>query len=506
MLSNNRQKSADSCGGVANRAVRLGFSRREFLTTAGSLVTGSLLCGCGSNGSSGAAAILLPAQPVPSGPITTATVSIAGTQAGTIPARFVGLSYEKSKLSQPLFSASNADLIGLGQRLGPALLRIGGNSVDETTWTPNGAGQTAGQTAPSDIDALAAFLESAGWPVLYGVNLAQSTPSVAAAEVAYAAQALGPNLLGIEIGNEPDLYAGKYFPSSWDFSEYLSLWQSFASAILAESPGVALTGPVVADNTSWFSSFAQAEGKDVILLSAHYYRGNGQSASSTIQELISYPDTALESYLAKLAPAAAAVGVPFRLAETNSFYNGGAPNISDAYGSALWVIDHLFTIALGGGVGANFHGGGDSTGYTPIADNNGVILEARPEYYGILLVALAGQGSILGTSITAGSLNTSAYTVQTSPTQLSVIIVNKDATQNLQFTATCPGTVQSASMQVLTGPSLSATSGVTIQGAGINIDGSFSPQSSYGLSVAGKTFAGYVMAESAVLLVVTLAD
>ena len=506
MLPNNRKKLTHPCGGVAHRAARLGFSRREFLTTAGTLVTGSLLGGCGSSGSSGASAIPLPAQPVPPGPVTTATVSITGTQAGSIPARFVGLSYEKSKLSQPLFSASNADLIGLCQRIAPALLRIGGNSVDETIWTPNGAGQTAGQTAPSDVDALAAFLNSADWPVLYGVNLAQSTPSVAAAEVAYAAQSLGPNLFGIEIGNEPDLYAGKYFPSSWDFSDYFALWQSFASAILAETPGVALTGPVVADNTSWFSSFAQAEGKDVLLLSAHYYRGNGQSPSSTIQELISYPNTALESYLAALEPAAAAAGVPFRLAETNSFYNGGAPNISDSYASALWVIDHLFTIALGGGVGANFHGGGDSTGYTPIADNVGVILEARPEYYGILLVALAGQGPILGTGITAGSLNSSAYTVQNSPRHLSVIIVNKDATQNLQFTATCPGTVQSASMQVLTGPSLSATSGVTIQGAGINIDGSFGPQSSYGLSVTGKTFSGYVTAESAVLVVVTLAD
>lgn len=504
-MSNNRRKLPGPGCGVADRASRPGFSRREFLTTAGTLVTGSLLGGCGSSGSAGAPVTLLPAQPAPSGPITTATVSIAGTQVGTVPDRFVGLSYEKSKLSQPLFSASNADLVGLFQRLGPALLRIGGNSVDETTWTPNGAGQTAGQTAPSDVEALAAFLASANWPVLYGVNLAQSTPSVAAAEVAYAAQALGSNLFGIEIGNEPDLYAGKYFPTSWDFSDYLALWQSFAAAILAATPGVALTGPVVAYNTTWFNSFAQAEGKDVILLSAHYYRGNGQSASSTIQELISYPDTALQSYLAALETTAAAANVPFRLAETNSFYNGGAPNISDSYASALWVIDHLFTIALGGGVGANFHGGGDSTGYTPIADDDGVILEARPEYYGILIVALAGQGSILGTSIAAGALNTSAYTVQNSPTQLSVVIVNKDPTQNLQFTASCPGTVQSASMQVLTGPSLAATSGVTIQGAGIGIDGSFSPQSSYGLGVAGKTFAGYVTAESAVLVVVTLA-
>jgi hypothetical protein len=482
-----------------------GFSRRQFLTTASTLAAGSMLFGCsGSNNSSGNITPTLPSQPVPSGPVTTATVSIAGTQAGTIPSRFVGLSYEKGKLSQPLFSSSNADLIGLFQRLSPALLRIGGNSVDETTWTPNGPGQTAGQTAPSDVNALASFLSSANWPVLYGVNLAQSTPSVAAAEVAYAAQVLGSNLFGIEIGNEPDLYAGHYFPSTWDFSDYLALWQSFASAILAETPGVSLTGPVIAYNTNWFTSFAQAEGKDVTLLSAHYYRGNGQSPSSTIQELISYPDTALEAYLAALAPPAAAAGVPFRMAETNSFYNGGAPNISDSYASALWAIDHLFTIALGGGVGANFHGGGDSTGYTPIADNDGVVVEARPEYYGILMVALAGQGALLTTSISAGSLNTSAYTVQNSPTQLSVIIVNKDTTQNLQFTATCTGAVQSASMQVMTGPSLSATSGVAVQGAAVNNNGSFTPQSSYGLTVSGESFTGYVPAESAVLVVVTL--
>ena len=493
-------------------AARRGMSRRKFVTTGAALATGSLLFGCSGSAGFPGGSTSLPTQPVPSGPITDATVSIASGQMGNIPQRFIGLSYEKDKLSEPLFSASNADLIGLFQRLGPGLLRIGGNSVDKTVWAANGPGQTAGQVAPSDVDALAAFLSAVGWPVLYGVNLGgaglgppTTSPALAAAEVAYAARVLGANLFGIEIGNEPDLYAGKYFPSTWDFSDYLALWQNFASAIVAQTPNVPLTGPVVAYNTSWFSSFAQAEGKSVVLLSAHYYRGNGQSASSTIQELISYPDTNLEAYLGALEPAAAAAGVPFRLAETNSFYNGGAPNISDAYASALWAIDHLFTIALGGGVGANFHGGGDSTGYTPIADDNGAVQEARPEYYGILFQALAGQGPLLATTIAAGSLNVSAYTVQNSPTQLSVIILNKDSTQNLRFTATCPSAVQSASMQVLTGPALSATSGVTIQGAGVNPDGSFSPQLSYGVTVSEDTFMGYVPVSSAVLVKVTLA-
>jgi hypothetical protein len=418
--------------------------------------------------------------------------------------RFVGLSYEKSKLSQPLFTGSNANLIGLFKRLGNGVLRIGGNSVDETNWTPNGAGLTAGQTAPPDVDSLAAFISAVGWPVLYGVNLAQSTPAVAAAEVAYAAKALGPNLLGIEIGNEPDLYAGHYFPSTWTFADYFTLWQSFASAILAQTPGVPLTGPVTADNATWFTSFAQDEGKDIVLLSMHYYRANGQAPTSTIDLLISYPDTNLQKDLVPLNTAAQAAGVPFRMAETNSFYNGGAPNVSDSYGSALWVIDHLFTIAQGGGLGVNLHGGGNGDGYTPIADSSGVVVGARPEYYGLLLCALAGQGPLLGTEISAGSLNTSAFTVQNSASQLSLIVNNKDQTQNLQCTVTCPGSVQSATLQVLTGPSLSATSGVTIQGSPVNPDGSFAPQPSYSLPVSGDSFTGYVPAASAALITITL--
>jgi hypothetical protein len=487
---------------------RTALSRRELLTALSSFAAGSLLFGC-SGGSSQytgpVPAPPLPAQPIPSGPVTPATVTVSSTTAGNVPSSFAGLSYEKSKLSQPLFSGSNGNLINLFKLLGPGLLRIGGNSVDETNWNPNGAGQTGGQTAPSDVDALAAFLTAAGWPVLYGVNLAQSTPAVAAAEVAYAAKALGSNLFGIEIGNEVDLYPGHYFPSTWAFSDYLTLWQSFASAILAQTPGVPLTGPVTAYKSAWFASFAQAEGKSVVLLSDHYYRANGQDPTSTIQKLISYPDTSLQNALIPLQAAASAAGVPYRMAETNSFYNGGAPNVSDSYASALWVLDHLFTIAQGGSVGVNLHGGGNGAGYTPIADSNGVVVEARPEYYGLLLFTLAGQGSLLTTSIAAAALNVSAYTIQNSATRLSLIVVNKDDTQNLQFTATCPGTVQSASLQLLTGTSLSATTGTIIQGSAVNPDGSFAPQSPYGLTVSEATINGYVPAASAALVVVTLA-
>ena len=174
------------------------------------LVAASLLSRCGSSNSAVAPQPANP-QPVPAGPLTAASLTVTPTAIGSIGPAFAGLSYEKSKLYGPLFTASNSDLIGMFMRLGPSVLRVGGNSVDRNVWTPNGPGQTAGQIAPSDVNSLAAFVKSAGWQCLYGINLGgaatgATTPALAAAEVAYAAQQLGSSLLGIEIGNVTDLY------------------------------------------------------------------------------------------------------------------------------------------------------------------------------------------------------------------------------------------------------------------------------------------------------------
>jgi hypothetical protein len=175
--------------------------------------------------------------------------------------------------------------------------------------------------------------------------------------------------------------------------------------------------------------------------------------------------------------------------------------------SSLWVIDYLFNCAQGGAVGVNFHGGGDGPGYTPIADNKGSVVGARPEFYGILLFTLAGQGNLYTTQISAGPLNVTAYAVALSSGGLNLIVVNKDLTQNLQLTTQLPKSVSSATLLVLTqltsgatGPDLSATSGVTIQGASVNPDGTFTPSSAYTLDPSGVQFTCYVPALSAVLI------
>jgi hypothetical protein len=491
------------------------LTRRQVLQGAVALVAPSLWSGCGSSGTKTIVPPSVNPQPVPTGPLTQASLTVTAATAGSIGPAFAGLSYEKSNLYKPVFNGSNSNLIGMFNRLGTSILRVGGNSVDRNVWTPNGPGQTAGQIAPSDVDSLAAFVKATGWQCLYGINLGgaatgATTPALAAAEVAYAAQQFGSSLLGIEIGNEPDLYGdpGNYFAGDWSLAQFLTLWGEFREAILTSTPSVPITGPADAGNEStWTVPFGQSVTKsEITLLTQHYYRANGQSPTSTAANLIT-PDPNLIANLAILEPGAQSIGVPYRMSECNSYYNGGSSGVSDSYASSLWVIDYLFNCAQGGASGVNFHGGGNGPGYTPIADNDGSVVEARPEFYGILLFTLAGQGTLYSTQISAGSLNVTAYAVETSSGRLNIIVVNKDLTQNLQLTAQLSQSATSAALIEMTqlssgaaAPDLTALSGVTIQDASVNPDGTFSPSPAYTLNPSGSELTCYVPALSAVLI------
>jgi hypothetical protein len=486
-------------------------SRRTVLYGLGALAGQSLLAGCGAASSSGGATSADVSQPVPSGPLTQGSVTVSSSSGASIGAGFTGLSYEKGAFSsQPLFAGTNTDLIGMFKRLGTSLLRIGGNTVDTTVWNASGPGQTSGQVAPADVDGLAAFLQATGWQCLYGVNLGgaatgATTPALAAAEVAYAVETLGSSLYGIEIGNECDLYGSSYYKNGWTLSEFEALWESFRMAILAAAPGVVLTGPSSASGINyWTTPFGEyATKKQIALLTQHYYRGAGNDPSSTAAKLVSV-DTALPGYCQALQAAAVKIGIPWRMNETNSFFYGGASGVSDSYASSLWVIDHLATIALNGGAGVNMHGGGNYTGYTPIADSNGVVIGARPEFYGLLMFTLLGQGEMLATDVSAGGLNVTAYSVQPNGGGVNILLVNKDSAQNVEASITCGQRVRQATLLEMTGPGLSAISGVTIQQASVNADGSFTPGAPYlAPQINGDAVTCYLPALSAVLLQVT---
>ncbi len=483
------------------------LSRRRLLEGAASWAALAFAQGCGYTSNyiyTPPSGSLLPVTP---GPVAQASLAVTATSIGTIPPRFMGLSYEKAAMTYSYFHVSNRNLIALFRRLGEGVLRIGGGSVDHVQWTAGSTG-THLQVTPVEIKALAGFLQATGWLCLYGVNLATSTPALAAEEVAYAVSVLGSNLLGIEIGNEPDEYGapGNFFAGNWTLEDFLARWNMFRSAILQSAPQVAITGPAAGGGnhiTTWTVPFGQAAtAAEITLLTQHYYRASGYSSTATASFLIS-PDPQLTGELAMLKAGAEQLGIPYRISECNSFYNGGATGVSNSYASSLWVIDFLFDVALGGGTGVNLHGGGNGPGYTPISDNDGGVVEARPVYYGLLFFTLAGTGTLLETQLSAGSVDATAYAVRTATGGLSLMVVNKDTLQNLILTIETNQSIQTATLQAMTGPSLAATSGVTIQSATVNRDGSFFPASPGTLTPTGTQAACFIPALTAALISIT---
>jgi len=417
----------------------------------------------------------------------------------------MGLSYEKTSISYNYFHTSNHNLIALFRLLGPGVLRIGGGSVDRIQWTSASTG-THQQVTAANIKALAGFLSAAGWQCIYGVNFATSTPQLAAEEAATVFSALGENLLGIEIGNEPDDYglAGNYFAGDWNYLEFLARWQMFRSAIEQAAPGIPLTGPACGGGNhipTWTMPFGEAVGSEIVLLTQHYYRLSGASTQATAEFLIS-PDSQLTEDLTTLSAVAAAIGQSYRISECNSFSNGGAIGVSDSYASSLWVIDFCFAVASFGSTGVNMHGGGNAPGYTPIADDSGAVIDVRPEYYGLLFFSLAGQGDLLDTTLSAGSADATAYAVRNAG-GLNVVVVNKDMQQNLVLTIETGQTIAAAAMITMQGASLAATSGVTIQGTVVNNDGSFNPSGADTLTPSGTQVTCSVPALTAALISIT---
>jgi len=452
------------------------------------LILGTLPSGspayAGSLAQNGMAVVLtLTAGPI--GAVLT-TVSFSSTNAGlAVNPAFCGLSYEKSQLTGHLFASTNTSLLNMFRQIAPAVLRIGGNSVDTTCW---GGVSNKTPITTAQVDAFAGFVKAlpANWQVIYGINMSVNSPTNCAAEAAYAANALGASLLGFEIGNECDLYAGNGIrATNYTYSQFLSEWRALSAAITDAVPGWAitnagdgwtLTGPVSAYNTSVYTvPFARNETGVVSMVTQHYYRANGQSPSSTLQLLLQ-PDTNLPGTVSNIVAAANVSKLPlgFRMNECGSFYNGGAPNISDAYGTALWTLDFMFINALQGGQGVNFHGGGNGPGYTPIADNGTIVVQARPEFYGLKLFSLAATGRIIPATVSlASNINFTAYGVRQTNGGISVVLVNKETNHYAKVAINLGTNVTAAEGIELLGPSLDSTSGYTLGGAVINPDGSW---------------------------------
>lgn len=474
----------------------------------------SALAGCGGSSGSSIAPVIHASSATPTNTPSTmpsstptvvdsANVIVGAKTSSLLTSGFAGLSYEKAELSTGLFTSTDSSLVGCFKGLGKSLLRVGGVSVDQTSYVSTASGGVSGQIGQPDISALGSFLSSTGWQVLYGINLGNNTPQNAAAEAEYVAQTLGSSLYGFEIGSQPDQYASNGTRnSSYTVSEFITEWQTYATQILAAVPSAKLAGPATtsASVSTWTVPFASSEPGEIALLTQHYYRGDGTNASSTSSELLT-PDPALLEYFKALGTAASSAGISggYRMAETNSFFNGGSPGVSNALASALWAIDYMMLGLVNGCAGFNFHGGGSTGNYTPIADSNDSVVEVRPEYYALLMASQISAGVALNV-ITETMLPFTAYAVDGNDGALYVLLINKGASEVAQVGVSLPRQVGQGTELILTGTGLSATSGTTLGGATVSSSGQWTPSAIAPFAIGGTSFQMTVPAATAVVV------
>src|ERR1700730_6720250 len=388
-----------------------------------------------------------------------------------IPPDFMGLGYEISSVARRgLLSAQNAVYVQLVRTLGAeGVIRVGGNTSDYSSYdetrqplsSPEGkAGSVVNQAVLRD---LGTFLDAAGWKLIWGLNLGNGTLENAIQEAKAVTAATKKHLLGFEIGNEPDLFPfrGVHRQPGYAYDDYLREYRTWRDALRKGIPDIAFAGPDVAGAADWVTKFGSDEGRDIRLLTHHYYR-EGQNPTSTIEKLL-HTDPKLGPILATMRAASESWGLPYRICETNSFSGGGRPGVSDTLAAALWVLDFMFTLASAGCAGVNMETGVNQRGfissYSPIGDDEQAHYWAAPEYYGMLAFAQAGAGRIIGSTIETGDKNVKTYATQPGRDRIVVTLINKepsyDAMMVMEAGASAP--FRRGSLVRLLGPTLRAS-------------------------------------------------
>ena len=468
-----------------------------------------------------AGALLVAAQ---SASAATSVITISPTTTGTsLTGASAGLSFEADDLTLPGFASG--DLAAYLDTLSPSsVIRVGGNTVDETFWTSTGAtapSWSIGTITPADLTALGTLAKASGWKVILGVNLKEYNPASAANEAQFAQRDLGSSLEAIEIGNEPDLYS--QYES--DPAQFPTDFQSYVTAIEASAPGVPIEGDDLAGapDSSFQSAFISSQQKlaspEINELTSHYYPLTASTCggSPTVAELLGTSVRDAESDEAAEAVAAAAkLGVPAVLDEGNSVVCEGQAGVSNVYAAALWEIDNQLVMARDGVAGDYMHGTVEECGsakplymyYTPLcaptaADATEGLLAAQPEYYGLAALRDVGTGQFLNLSNPVWA-DVRAYAVEHTNGTMTVVlddVDNPSTTGSTTVQLDLGATFSHASQVAMTASGgLTATSGITLGGQTVQSNGTLAAPTTTSFTVSGDTATVTVPAGSAQII------
>ena len=400
-----------------------------------------------------------------------------------IPDDFAGLSFEMQYVlpgtnGTYFFSPKNRPLVAIFKTLGIKNLRVGGNTADRPGVPVPG---------PADADSLFAFAKAAGVKVIYTLRLRQGSAENVVPIARYIEEHYSAQLACFAIGNEPDVFTREY-------PVYRDEWEKYVAAITAVAPDAKFCGPCATPTrVAWSRQFADDFAKSGLIayITQHDYPG-GDSRRAT--NAVAARDKMLspewlahyEKFYEAFAAAAVSNNLAYRYDEANSFYDGGAVDVSDTFASALWGLDFLHWWAAHGASGINFHTGDK----VAARDMNkpcryAVFWTADQRYnvhpigYALKAFELGGHGRVLPLTISnADALDLTAYVVRGDGRQLLVTIVNKEhgpEGRNAEVTISAAGISGRGRQIFLCAPAgnVATKTGVTLGGAPIADNGSW---------------------------------
>ena len=433
-------------------------------------------------------------------------VTVGARTEGTVPAGFLGFSFEFQAVrtytgTDP--AHINPVLVQLIRNLTPGqapVLRIGGDSTDISYVPARGVHPPAFvdyPLTPGWLATTSALSRALRARLIMGLNLAADQPGLAAAEARAFVRTFGRATIdALEIGNEPNVYSKITVdhialgvplaarPRTFGYPAFRAQFDAIAARTPTPTP--ALAGPALAVGPtpgpgSWVQSMGSflRRHRRLSMMTVHryplrncYVPPSSAQYPSIPHLLAPYATEGLAASLRRWIAIAHAAGRRLRLDELNSVACRGKAGVSDRFASALWVTDALFSLARAGVDGIDMHTLPDSAyELFQFSEQGGRwSAQVRPVYYGLQLFARAAPaGSRILALHQAGSASTlSSWATRAPDGRLRIVLINKDPQGRRTVTVRLPaGTVAAtAEVQRMTAPSVAAGSGVTLGGAG----------------------------------------
>lgn len=395
---------------------------------------------------------------------------------------FFGLSIEMSVANQVL--GRNSTLLqvtflnlmaNLIERAGWVQVRVGGNSQESAELVsslPNGTmlakdtNNTSGPTSTPPLEYTLDLLYTMGniskltnthWYL--GIPFINANvQNVSLAIMEHGQSILGNHLIGMQAGNEPDLYAAHgHRPSNYSQSDYFgeigSLVQQIANDQSIPTKNNMLLVPSIqvtwTPESVWNTGIVGAYSSSLYALAVERYPSDNCAALFPSLGTPQNPQDIFINYLQHNASTTLVTSYvnssafalqnqkPFIMFETNSASCSGFPGISNSFGAALWGLDWALTMAYNNFTAALFHVGGQNAYYNPFTPpptnqtKYGAEWTVGPIYYSALVMAeLLGPQNKSQVSDITQNINTPIYAIYENgaPTKLALFNFVTDAT------------------------------------------------------------------------------